>query len=88
MAGAARLLGIVAKHGPLLMAVERLDRRIHIENPRLGQTDLLWKKTQKDIGKLLETISAKHMEEKEARDQLEAALTERFEEAFPAFIEV
>ena len=27
------------------------------------------------------------MEEKEARDQLEAALTQRFEEAFPAFIE-
>jgi GTPase Era involved in 16S rRNA processing len=53
-----------------------------------AQTDLLWKKTQRDIGELLETISAKHTEEKEARDQLEAALTERFEEAFPAFIEV
>ena len=52
-----------------------------------AQTDLLWKRTQSDIGELLETISSQHMEEREARDQLEAALTERFEEAFPAFIE-
>ncbi len=53
-----------------------------------GETDLLWTKTQSGIGELLDTISAKHVDEKEARDQLEAALTERFEEAFPAFIEV
>ncbi len=52
------------------------------------ETDLLWQKTQSDIGELLETISARHMEEKEARGQLAAALTQRFEEAFPAFIEV
>ena len=37
MAGPARLLGIVTKHGPFLMAVERLDRQIRIHNPRLGQ---------------------------------------------------
>ena len=53
-----------------------------------AQTDLLWKKTQSDIGELLETIAARRREEKEARDELEAALTQRFEEAFPAFIEV
>ena len=36
MAGASGLFGIVAKHGPFLMAVEQLDGRIRVENPRLG----------------------------------------------------
>ena len=52
-----------------------------------AETDVLWKKTQKDIHQLLETIGAQRVQEKEARDQLEAALTQRFERAFPAFIE-
>ena len=37
MARTPRLLGIVAQHRPFLMTVERLDRRIDVENPGLGQ---------------------------------------------------
>ena len=33
----ARLVRIVADHGPLLPTVERLDRGIHVEDPRLAQ---------------------------------------------------
>jgi hypothetical protein len=50
-------------------------------------TDTLWKKTQGEIRALLDTICAQRADEKQARDQLAAALTQRFEEAFPAFIE-
>jgi hypothetical protein len=49
--------------------------------------DALWKKTQGEIRASLETIGARRVEEKEARDQLATALTQRFEEAFPVFIE-
>ena len=52
-----------------------------------AETDLLWKRTQGEIHELLETIGDQSMEEKEARGELERALTRRFEEAFPAFIE-
>jgi GTPase Era involved in 16S rRNA processing len=69
-----------------LSDVMAIDRK-RLLNELNAQTDLLWKETQNDIGELIETISAQHMEEKEARDQLEAVLTQRFEEAFPAFIE-
>jgi len=53
-----------------------------------AETDLLWKKTHGEIHELLQTIAVQRMDEKEARGELEAALTQRFEEAFPAFIEV
>ncbi len=49
--------------------------------------DALWKRTQVEIRALLEVIGAQRVKEKEARERLEAALTRRFEEAFPAFIE-
>ena len=67
-----------------VMAIDRsrLLRKLNAE------TDLLWKKTQGEIQELLETVGDQHMEEKEARSKLERALTLRFEEAFPAFIEV
>ena len=35
--GTARLLRVVAHNRPLLVAVERLDRRVAVENPRLAQ---------------------------------------------------
>lgn len=50
-------------------------------------TDTLWKKTQGEIRALLETIGVQHVGEREARDRLAEALTQWFEEAFPAFIE-
>jgi hypothetical protein len=37
MARTPRLLGIVAQGRPFLMAIERLDRRIDVKNPGLGQ---------------------------------------------------
>jgi hypothetical protein len=40
MARTPRLLGIVAQDRPFLMTVKRLDRRIDVENPRLGQQRL------------------------------------------------
>lgn len=40
MARTPRLLGIVAEDRPFLMTVKRLDRRIDVENPRLGQQRL------------------------------------------------
>jgi hypothetical protein len=40
MARTPRLLGIVAQDRPFLMTIERLDRRIDIEDPRLGQQRL------------------------------------------------
>src|SRR5271166_5904661 len=40
MARTPRLLGIVAQGRPFLMAVKRLDRRIDVENPGLGEQRL------------------------------------------------
>ncbi len=40
MARTPRLLGIVAENRPFLVAVKRLDRRIDVEDPRLGQQRL------------------------------------------------
>jgi hypothetical protein len=40
MARTSGLLGVVAQDRSLLMAIERLDRRIDVEDPRLGQKRL------------------------------------------------
>src|SRR5271165_3015835 len=40
MARTSRLLGVVAQDRSFLMAIERLDRRIDVEDPRLGQKRL------------------------------------------------
>ena len=40
MARPSGLLGIVAQYRAFLMAIERLDRRVDVEDPRLGQQRL------------------------------------------------
>ena len=40
MARTPGFLGIVAQHRPFLMAVKRLDRRVDVEDPGLGQQRL------------------------------------------------
>jgi GTPase Era involved in 16S rRNA processing len=53
-----------------------------------AEVEALWHKTQGEIRALVEGIATQHMGEQEARDQLEVALTQRFEGAFPEVIEL
>lgn len=52
------------------------------------EIEALWKKTQSEIHTLVNGIAAQRMGEKEARHRLAAALTQRFEDAFPEAVEL
>jgi GTP-binding protein EngB required for normal cell division len=66
------------------IAVDR-DRLLKELDARI---ETLWKKTQGEIRTLVNAITAQRMGEKEARDRLAAAMTQRFEGAFPEVIEM
>jgi hypothetical protein len=52
-----------------------------------AEIETLWKKTQGEIRSLVNAFAAQRMGEKEARNRLAAALTQRFEGAFPEAVE-
>ncbi|MGB8871216.1 MAG: dynamin family protein [Rhodomicrobium sp.] len=53
-----------------------------------AEVEALWKKTQSEIGTLVNALAAQRMGEHEARNRLAAVLTQRFEGAFPEIIEL